>query len=124
MGKKTAKSTDALLKKKIRQWVAQAQKRFLLQAWTVFITWTGKDDDTMMTVACTPEYRKATIEVNLKVCTKTRDSNYVRSCCYHEMAHILIKQFVTLAESRYISLKQLADSEEELAEIIAKIVLR
>lgn len=115
-------SAVATLKKNIPIWVAEAQKKMLLQAWTISIVWTGKKEGVSMVVSCEEKYRQAQIEVNLEACKDFNDKK-LRFNCYHEMAHILLAEYVALAERRYIAKKQLRATEEQVVEIITRIIL-
>ena len=115
------KKEDAL-KEKIKSWVTAAQKRMFLEAWNITFSWDGKDDNEPLSVTCNVEYRKADIEVNLEV-YKTYEDDLIRLNCYHEVAHVLLAEYVALGEERCVTAKQLSSAEEQLAEIIARIAL-
>ena len=77
-----------------------------------------------METLCTPEYKEAFVEVNLKACLKDRrGKKLIRETCYHEVAHILTWEIWELGQDRYSTEDQLAKSCEELTQMIAKIAL-
>ena len=73
-----------------------------------------------MAVECMEEYLTADIRVNLEKC-KGKDRKHLRLICYHEMVHVLMSELSSLARNRCVTLDQLRDSEEKLAQIIAGI---
>ena len=122
MEEKIAKKNS--LKKSIVSQIAEAQERLLLQAWTISVVWTRDDeDDFLMAVSCDQRYREAEITVNTKRCGMV-NNKAIRVACYHEVAHILLWEFAALAEDRFAPPEQLINAGEQLAEIIAKIVLQ
>lgn len=119
--KKSAKKNS--MKKNINLWIAQAQEDFLLQEWNITKSWTGEDEEVPMAVGCVPAYRMADIEINLRLCKKY-DNSTVRFYCYHEVFHIRLWEFATLAQQRKATPEQKRDAEEEFVQICVKAFLK
>jgi hypothetical protein len=127
--KKKSKSQAGLyasLKKKITRWIAEAQKKLLLQAWTIKIVWKLDEEESgdriaIMSIEHLPEYNEAVVEVFIKNCFQYSDK-LVRNACYHEMFHAVLSDYSKLADSRYASKVQLDDAEEKLVSTLAKII--
>ena len=115
------KNKTKSLQAKIIRWVKEAQKKLLLQAWTIQVNFDYDEEGGYMLTTSTPEYLSAVIEVKLEEGIK-KSNKQVRQDCYHEMAHVLFAEFSILAGARCVDRKQLVLAEEKLVEVLAKII--
>lgn len=114
---------ETILQRKVRFWVKEAQEKFLLHEWDIAISWDCEADGAAMAVSCMPEYRRASIKVNLDLC-KDEDDETIRFYSYHEVIHVRLWEFVELLQNKKVSKKQKRNAEEALVEIMVKAFLR
>jgi len=114
------------LKQKIEKCVQEAQEDMFLQNWDIIVYYDNKIDSVGQCER-DREYLRAWITFNLdKVFEdyKTFKENSLKSYCYHEVAHILIKELEFLATCRYIGEEEISTERERLTESIARIILK
>ena len=116
----------ASLKKNIQIWINEAQKKLLLKAWTIVITWNLDEKVkvgaiTLMSTTSLPYSLEIHITVYLGSCFQC-SNKVVRVICYHELCHSLVSEFADLASMRCVSQEQVKGAEEQLVQTLAIII--
>ena len=132
-GKKKSRKANKKLKEKlmykINYWLTEATQRFRLTNWSLTTKFESdmevdsdtETEQTMLEVACLPDYMEAVINVNVKACLEISD-NQLRKVCYHEIAHVLLSNLTHLAESRWVTENEFQNEQEKVCQILAQVV--
>lgn len=103
------------------KWLQEAQDAFCMHEWQFSMDW--GDIEEMFIVRSLPCNMEAHITANYNL-IRSMPEKYVRQACFHEVAHALLSEFMELACSRFVNLRQLKNANERLAERLARLMAK
>lgn len=113
---KTSKKQFELFKDECEYWIG----KFEMNEWLISIFHERLDDNAEG--ECRRNFRTKTINIVLNTHMDAIDEELIKETAKHECIHALIGRFSGLAQSRFVSVDELRESEEELIRKLEKII--